>query len=426
MSKRTRLAFKIALLTYIVILLYLTVFNRFPGFYKPRLQLFWSYRIWLSGNLQIGKEILGNVAVFIPIGLLMSAINADRRTSFIWVFVTGLGISFLIEILQFLLMRGTPEIDDIFNNCFGSVIGWILYLIINNILKNNNVIEVLTFGGVIIISVGLVFCSYRDNEDSHISSQYYSFQIDSVLIQESTVMLRGFAIWNPDYYSDIPEIILRSTDTKKTIRLELEYGIEREDVNAYFNDEIDYSKTGFLARGNGFANDEEYEVLFGLNAFTVISTEIYITNTDIHFCSYKKYKPPELVGTDLDFILEGYLRVYRPDKHCVVYQFDNSLYWITDREFQFESDGSTYIQYQLWSSQPNKLPQQRIENGLYWDNIGGNFEDYEITHDLNCGKYRVMKRDLPTEYPITSIVTGYYKNGKWFWQNYFRPIYEFH
>ena len=133
MSKRTTLAFKIALLIYIVILLCLTVFNRFPGFYKPQLQLFWSYRIWLSGNLQIGKEILGNVAVFIPIGLLLSAINADRRTSFIRVFVTGLGISFLIEMLQFLLMRGTPEIDDIFNNCFGSVIGWILYLIIDNL-----------------------------------------------------------------------------------------------------------------------------------------------------------------------------------------------------------------------------------------------------------------------------------------------------
>ena len=44
---------------------------------------------------------------------------------------------------------------------------------------------------------------------------------------------------------------------------------------------------------------------------------------------------------------------------------------------------------------------------------------------MNCGRYRVCKRKLPEEYSITSIVTGYYKNDKWIWKNYFRPVYEF-
>ena len=70
-----------------------------------------------------------------------------------------------------------------------------------------------------------------------------------------------------------------------------------------------------------------------------------------------------------------------------------------------------------------EFPQKRLDNNWLWDNIGGNFEDYEIQGDF--GEYRVMRRELPTEYPITAIVTGYHKDGKWIWRNYFRPIYEF-
>ena len=36
-----------------------------------------------------------------------------------------------------------------------------------------------------------------------------------------------------------------------------------------------------------------------------------------------------------------------------------------------------------------------------------------------------MKREIPTDYSVTSIMTGYRKNGKWVWKNYFRPYYVF-
>ena len=85
-------------------------------------------------------------------------------------------------------------------------------------------------------------------------------------------------------------------------------------------------------------------------------------------------------------------------------------------------DGSTYIQYQLWTTQKDRLPEKRLENGHFWDNIGGYFEEYEIRG--NFGQYRVMKRELPTAYAITTIVTGYYKDGAWIWKEYFQPRYS--
>ena len=129
-------------------------------------------------------------------------------------------------------------------------------------------------------------------------------------------------------------------------------------------------------------------------------------------------------GADLDEIVEnGVLRVSRPDCHCWVYQKGWSLYWIADKDFAFEEDGTTYIQYQLYTTQTERLPEKRLAKGHLWDNIGGYFEKYELEGDF--GGYRVMKRDIPTAYSVTSIVTGYYKNGEWIWKNYFRPFYQF-
>ena len=163
-----------------------------------------------------------------------------------------------------------------------------------------------------------------------------------------------------------------------------------------------------------------------VSKFAVFPTGVYITGKNIHYAKQNDYVIPAVAGTDLEEIVnKGFLRVYRPDYSCYVYQYKGYLYWIADTGFRFEDDGTTLIQYQLWTTQPERLPQKRLKNKWYWDNIGSYFEKYEITKGMNCGRYRVCRRKLPEEYSIKSIVTGYYKNGKWIWRNYFRPIYEF-
>ena len=151
-----------------------------------------------------------------------------------------------------------------------------------------------------------------------------------------------------------------------------------------------------------------------------ISTGVYVSSSGIHYMPEDVFESPEL---NVEFVNMGVLRLYRPEQHCCIYQYENALYWIADQEFYFEDDGSTYIQYQLHTTQPQKLPQGRLDHNWLWDNIGGNFEDYELHGEF--GSYRVMRREIPMDYPVTSIVTGYYKNGKWVWKEYFRPIYEF-
>ncbi|WP_078552199.1 VanZ family protein [Bacillus alkalicellulosilyticus] len=74
---------------------------------------------------------LGNVLIFIPLGVFL-AIIFNKLNTMSKVVVCTLMISFSIEFLQFTLRVGQFDIDDIILNTLGSVIG---YLIVNAIIK---------------------------------------------------------------------------------------------------------------------------------------------------------------------------------------------------------------------------------------------------------------------------------------------------
>ncbi len=81
------------------------------------LEPLWSYRNFLK-NESIRDQIVANIAMFIPIGLLFP---------FVFNWKKGILISFLfsilIEVLQFITHRGLAEIDDVISNTIGLLIG---------------------------------------------------------------------------------------------------------------------------------------------------------------------------------------------------------------------------------------------------------------------------------------------------------------
>ena len=144
------------------------------------------------------------------------------------------------------------------------------------------------------------------------------------------------------------------------------------------------------------------------------------TTTEKNLADTTRFEAPDLTT---DFVKNGTLLVCRPDMHIWIFQYNGSLYWVADEGFHFEDDGLTYIQYHLWTTQTEKLPPGRLARNYFWNNLSGYFEKYEISGDF--GKYRVMRCELPTEYSVISILTGYYKNETWVWANSFRPVYVF-
>jgi len=111
----------------------------------------------------------------------------------------------------------------------------------------------------------------------------------------------------------------------------------------------------------------------------------------------------------------GRLCFYQKNEGMYVYQYNDQLYWIANEEFDYDEDKLTYIQYQLYTPQINKLPENRMQYGF--DNLDFNFEEYEYV-DENTAPYRVAIKDIPADYPITYIVTGVYDtvNKAWIWQ----------
>ena len=378
--------FNVALfIIYSALVLWLTVVTREIGIHEARNNLFWSYRLWLAGNWNLGWQILANIALFVPLGLLL-----DKKRYLL----IPILISISIELIQLSTLRGFFEFDDILNNTLGAVIGWIVGRRLKNKWKPQ-------LGAVAIVALGIAILS--THQSAHNSPRILCFQVE----EDGNGFC--FRINNPGDYI----IKVRGTDGKAG-EVKAETGIEREDVAEYFGEEYRFS--GFQME----MPTTESEVLICYNPLLTIPTGVYVSEAGVF------YKP---TGTTISptlnapFISYGKLLVYRPDHHCWVYQYEGSLYWVVDKDFYFEENGSTYIQYQLWTTQIEKLPQHRLDNNWLWDNIGGNFEDYELQGDW--GEYRVMKREIPTAYSITSILTGYYKNGEWIWKEYFRPYYEF-
>ena len=67
------------LLAYLAAVLWFTVYRRPLRIQTAQLELLWSYKAWLAGDTNMGKQIVANVAMFVPFGFLLSAILPKRR-----------------------------------------------------------------------------------------------------------------------------------------------------------------------------------------------------------------------------------------------------------------------------------------------------------------------------------------------------------
>ena len=70
-------------------------------------------------------DMVMNIAIFMPVGFLLGmAFHAVRW----WhTMIIGGGISLSIELLQYFTNRGVSELDDVFHNTLGCLIGFCVY-----------------------------------------------------------------------------------------------------------------------------------------------------------------------------------------------------------------------------------------------------------------------------------------------------------
>ena len=80
------------------------------------------------------REMLDNLIVFIPFGLLLS-VNFKRIT--VWQKLTYVFIfSVAVEMIQFILSIGVADITDVIMNTLGGFFGLMIYSLGNTFIKN--------------------------------------------------------------------------------------------------------------------------------------------------------------------------------------------------------------------------------------------------------------------------------------------------
>jgi len=205
--------------------------------------------------------------------------------------------------------------------------------------------------------------------------------------------------------------------------------VDRKDINKYFECEYDYSHSGFIAKISTKMIDLEngdYQIIFKPNKYENrgVTSSAYIHNGELRLVSPDDYFDVDAKGTDIENIIEnGICLACCPEYHMCVYQYEESLYWIADEGFSFEEDGSTYMRYVLDTTQYELLPKESITDGSYCDNRSFWLESCFLPDDMDCGKYTVSKMDIPKDYAIVAIETGYATYEGMVWQRILRPVY---
>lgn len=115
-----------SLFLFLVVVLASTVFTRTSnGVHTYELILFWSWYEIIAGNTALFEEIVLNMILLLPAGMLLPFVF-DKKIKWYKAFVVGFIFSAFIEVCQLVLCRGLFEWDDMTHNALGAMVGCIV------------------------------------------------------------------------------------------------------------------------------------------------------------------------------------------------------------------------------------------------------------------------------------------------------------
>jgi glycopeptide antibiotics resistance protein len=96
------------------------------------------------------SNILGNVLLFVPLGIYVTLLNRNKSILVNTLLVTLCSV--LVEVAQYALAVGSADIDDVIVNTIGGLIGVLLYRVIISLFKEKTRLAI-----AIIAPIGGIF-----------------------------------------------------------------------------------------------------------------------------------------------------------------------------------------------------------------------------------------------------------------------------
>lgn len=118
----------VLLVGWAVVTVFVTLLRSEPNEFAARqcnLQLFLAWReAYQRFTLQIWLNVLLNITLFVPLGFLLPLLLSKLFRKWYAALGAGFGVSLLIELSQFFTGRGMCDVDDLFTNTLGAMLGW--------------------------------------------------------------------------------------------------------------------------------------------------------------------------------------------------------------------------------------------------------------------------------------------------------------
>ena len=92
---------------------------------------FWTYREQL-GFLAVAANLLGNVAGFMPFGMILPLISRNAR-GFFFITFSGFTLSLCVEVTQLMTKLGSFDVDDLVMNTLGTAAGYLIFAVCHGI-----------------------------------------------------------------------------------------------------------------------------------------------------------------------------------------------------------------------------------------------------------------------------------------------------
>ena len=376
---------------YAACVLYITLFSRDNSLARIIIRSpFHSYRHWIFGTGEEGTAIFRNVALFIPFGYLSSALLRSERKirTILFTAAVGAGFSLFIEATQYYLGRGMADIDDLFNNTLGAILGALLFLMaakLDGKRDGRPLGRVCRFVvSILLMMAGIIGCArvYGLMRGETPDVSLFDFEVTAV---ECSEQLR-FSGRCCTYDMPTPPYTI--------------YVKGRRTVKAETVIDGDNFKASASVPTAG-----EYEILIKFRGYGRVSTVTYIRNGTIGFV---QDDVPEVQ----DVCLKGaVLKAYSAAYDTFVYEKNGSLIWLIG----FDIDNDMEIIFHIDTNEREKLPDSRKQYGF--DNRGFKATSCELEP---IGHYRVFRKELPDSYSITGVTVGFASRGTVFWAERFR------
>ena len=147
-----------------VLTVYVTLLRgeNMSSYYNFQLFLAWQ-EAWNQFTLQVWLNVLLNIALFVPLGVLPLVFRYAEK----WylMLATGFLTSLAIESIQLVTRRGMFDVDDLFCNTVGAMLGWGIVMAIRAIIRRGDgwkrrCLASAALPAVVILSISSIFVVY--------------------------------------------------------------------------------------------------------------------------------------------------------------------------------------------------------------------------------------------------------------------------